>query len=272
MSDSALVAIIVAAAVAAALGGLALVRRFVPVTALKPHTDVAAAIYAALGVVYGVILGQVVVAAWTTFQAAESATVDEASSLVNLTRLADAFPEPARATIRADVFAYGRAVIDDEWPLMERRQAPSPDAAAAMAQLYRDYTTQATGPIGSLQTYAQSMTELDEADDARGARLLASSHGLPDLLWAVLLAAGVVTVAFSYLFGVENGVAQHLMVGALAGVVALLLVLAQALSSPFQAPLRIPPDNYQRVLERAVPIATPSVAAPTPERSSSPGA
>ncbi|HEU0114126.1 MAG TPA: hypothetical protein VFQ80_05595 [Thermomicrobiales bacterium] len=260
MSDSVQIGTIVAGAVAAALVGLAIVRRLVPAAALKPHTDVAAAIYAALGVVYGVILGQVVVAAWSTFQAAESATVAEASSLVNLTRLADAFPEPARSTIRQDVIAYGRAVIQDEWPAMARRAAPSPRAAAAMARLYRDYTAQATGPIGPLQTYAESMTELDEADDARGDRLLASERGLPDLLWAVLLAAGVVTVAFSYLFGVENGVAHHLMVGALAGIVALLLVLAQALSTPFQSPLNISSDDYSRVLERAEPAASAPVA------------
>jgi hypothetical protein len=208
-------------------------------------------------VVYGVILGQVVVAAWSDFQAADSAAVSEASSLVNLTRLADAFPEPARSTIRRDVVAYGHAVVNDEWPLMARRQAPSPRAATAMARLYRDYTAQSTGPIGQLQTFAQSMTELDGADDARGARLLASSHGLPDLLWAVLLAGGAVTIGFSYLFGVENGFVHHLMVAALAGVIALLLALAQALSTPFQAPLNISPDAYLQVMERA------NVASPT---------
>jgi hypothetical protein len=254
----------VAAAILAALTGLAVVRRFVPAAALTPHTDVAAAMYAALGVVYGVILGQVVVAAWSDFQAADAAAVSEASSLVNLTRLADAFPEPARSTIRRDVVAYGRAVVDDEWPLMERQQAPSPIAAAAMAKLYRDYTAQSTGPIGQLQTFAQSMTELDEADDARGDRLLASSHGLPGLLWGVLLAGGVVTVGYSYLFGVKNGFVHHLMVAALAGVIALLLVLAQALSTPFQAPLNISPDTYLRVMERAEAAPPADVGTPVP--------
>jgi hypothetical protein len=100
-------------------------------------------------------------------------------------------------------------------------------------------------------------------DEARGSRLLASQGGMPDHLWAPILTVGAVTIGFAYLFGVDNPLVQHLMVAALAVVIALLLVLAQALSTPFQAPLQISPNDYERVLQRAnysTPVAFPMPA------------
>src|SRR5215212_7330405 len=47
-----------------ALGGLELVERLVPADARRQHNDVAGFIYAALGVIYAVLLALVVIAVW----------------------------------------------------------------------------------------------------------------------------------------------------------------------------------------------------------------
>ena len=253
------VVVTVVGSVVLALAGLVVVRRLVPYAVLTDHTAVASAVYATLGVVYGVILGQLVVAAWDDFEGARSAETAEAASLFDLVRLAEAFPEPQQGELQAAALAYGRAVVNREWAAMAARAAPDPVAAAAMDGLYRRYTGLASGPIGGLAPYAASLGELNDLEDARGERLLASVRGLPELMWVVLIAGGAVTVGFSYLFGVENRVAQAVMVAALAATVALLLALIAALDSPFRDPVRISPDGFARVLERAgaVVSATP---------------
>jgi hypothetical protein len=48
----------------AALAGLELVQRLVPAVSRKQHNDVAGFIYAALGVIYAVVLALVVIAVW----------------------------------------------------------------------------------------------------------------------------------------------------------------------------------------------------------------
>jgi hypothetical protein len=57
-------ALVVCVASLVAVGGLELVRRLVPTETRQKHNDVAGFIYAALGVIYAVLLALVVIAAW----------------------------------------------------------------------------------------------------------------------------------------------------------------------------------------------------------------
>jgi len=259
-ADIEVVAVVVGS-ILLSLAGLAVVRRLVPCEALVDHTAVAGAVYATIAVVYGVILGQLVVAAWDDFEDARGAEIAEAGSLFDLIRLAEAFPAPQRGELQEAALAYGRAVVDREWPAMARGEAPDPAAAAAIDDLYRRYARLAGGPVGGLAPYAASLDELDEMDDARGERILASERGLPGLMWGVLVAGGVLTVGFTYLFGVQNRISHAVMVGALAAIVALLLALVANLDSPFRDPIGLRPAGFERVLERAgesiTPAATP---------------
>jgi hypothetical protein len=50
-----------------ALAGLELVQRLVPAVSRQPHNDVAGFIYAALGVIYAVLLALVVIAVWEEY-------------------------------------------------------------------------------------------------------------------------------------------------------------------------------------------------------------
>ena len=131
---------------------------------------------------------------------------------------------------------------------MARRQAPSSEATDRLLALWRVYDGLAAAPVAESALYAVSLNELDELDDARGRRLLASRRGLPRLMWTTLVAGGVLTVAFAYFFGVENRLAQALMIGMLAATIALLLLLVQSLNAPFRGATRIQPDGFERVL------------------------
>ena len=55
---------VVLTVVVVALLGLAIVRRTVPYDRLAQHTEIAGYVYAVIGVIYAVILAQVVIAAW----------------------------------------------------------------------------------------------------------------------------------------------------------------------------------------------------------------
>jgi hypothetical protein len=54
-----------------ALAGLELVQRLVPASSRQPHNDVAGFIYAALGVIYAVLIALVVIAVWEEYGAAQ---------------------------------------------------------------------------------------------------------------------------------------------------------------------------------------------------------
>lgn len=239
------------ASVVAAVAGALVARRFVSAATLEAHLPAAGAIYATLGVLYAVILGQIVVAAWDRYAAAESAVSNEVGALFSLVRLADALPPGEGEPLQQAAFAYGDAVIDIEWQAMAHGEAPSPAAAEALAAMYRAYGAVAVGPHGANPVVAASLTELDALDDARGDRLLASISGIPPLMWLVLIVGGVVTVAFTYMFSVSNRTAHLLMVVAVAGTLALLLALVEGLNQPFREPMAIAPEGFVTILGNA---------------------
>ncbi len=63
-----------------AVGGLELVQRLVPAGSRQPHNDVAGFIYAALGVIYAVLLALVVIAVWEEYRAASETVEQEANA------------------------------------------------------------------------------------------------------------------------------------------------------------------------------------------------
>lgn len=245
--------IIVTVSVGLALLGQWIVRRRVRHQELSAHTDVAGFIYAALAVIYAVVLALVVIASWEGFGRAREAARGEANAWLDLVRLAESWPPAERQLVESALSAYGQAVVADEWPAMARGELESPAAVERLRAVWRAYgELAATSPdLASGPLFSAAIDELDELDDARGQRQLAARSDLPGVMWAVLVVGGIVTVAFTYLFGVENPVAQGLMLAALTGLIALLLFLIQELSTPFAGSARIGSEAFQRVLRLA---------------------
>ena len=86
--------------------------------------------------------------------------------------------------------------------------------------------------------------------DARRERLLLADHGLPAILWVVLLIGGVVVIGFTYLFGLDSTVIHVLMVAALALIIALVLFTVAELDFPFRGDIRLGPEAMEQVLDR----------------------
>lgn len=107
-----------------ALGGLELVQRLVPADSRQQHNDVAGFIYAALGVIYAVLLALVVIAVWEEYRAADETVEQEANALAEIFWLAHRLPEPEGTHLQELARSYAEEVVDNEWPLMEQGQAP----------------------------------------------------------------------------------------------------------------------------------------------------
>jgi hypothetical protein len=81
----------------------------------------------------------------------------------------------------------------------------------------------------------------------RGARILQSASGLPDAIWIVLVGGAVITVGFTYLFGVRNVLAHAMLTAALTAIIAGSLYLIFDLGTPYSGPLHVEPMPLQTV-------------------------
>jgi hypothetical protein len=241
--------LIVAVAMLIAVGGLVLVQRLVSTEWRKQYNDVAGFIYAVLGVAYAVLLGLMLIAVWEEWNAAEDVTSDEANELAGIFWFAHALPQPQGRHIQELVRSYAQVVVEEEWPLMQQGRA-SPKAWATLDELRGTILGLDPTTGAPLVRYNQVLEQLHGLGDARRERLLAAGEGVPTILWVVLLLGGVITVGFTYLFGLQNTLVHTLMVAALAMIISLSLFTVAALDHPFEGAVRIHPAAFEQVLER----------------------
>jgi hypothetical protein len=239
--------LVVSLFVAGAVGGLVLVQRLVPIERRLAHNDVAGFIYAVLGVAYAVLLGLMVVAVWQDWQAAHDSATQEANELAAVFWLAHGLPEPEGRHIQELARDYARVEVRQEWPLMQHGKT-SPKAYELLDEMRA--SVEALHPTNGAQTvlYDNLLQRLHELGDARRARLLQAEEGLPAILWAVLLVGGVITVGFTYLFGLRSTTVHVLMVAALALIIGLVLFTVAALDYPFRGAIHIGPDAFEQTL------------------------
>jgi Protein of unknown function (DUF4239) len=105
-----------------ALAGFELVQRLVPAASRRQHNDVAGFIYAALGVIYVVLLALVVIAVWEQYGAARETVEQEANAAADIFWLANQLPEHRGTHLQELVRSYAQEVVHTEWPLMEQGQ------------------------------------------------------------------------------------------------------------------------------------------------------
>jgi hypothetical protein len=230
-----------------AVAGLVLVQRLVPPERRVGQNDVAGFIFAVLGVAYAVLLAFVVIAVWEEYKTAQTTAESEAHELAGVYFLASRLPEPERTRIQDLARTYARVVVEEEWPMMERGQT-SPRADSLVRQLTLKILEFDPHTKGEQVLYESGLTQLHDAADARRSRLLEVREGIPELLWVVLVVGGVITVSFTYLFGLKSNVAHALMVAALTLLICGILFTIGEFNYPFSGVVEIRPDAFKEVL------------------------
>jgi hypothetical protein len=243
----------VAGSVGVSLMVLWLVRKLVSHQSLTPHNEVSGFVYAAIGVIYAVLVGFAVITVWEQYRDANTNAVQEASAAADLYRLAGGLPEPTRESVRSAVIAYSSAVIDVEWDAMEEATAPSSETVAQLDALWLAMSQSNPTTPTEVAMLDESLDQLDQLSSHRRQRLIDSDSGLLGVLWAVLIGGAALTVLFPCVFGVENGVLHSLIIATLAATLGLLLFLTFDLNHPYHGDIRVRPEGFMQVLEQFSP-------------------
>jgi ABC-type multidrug transport system fused ATPase/permease subunit len=236
------------ASVATALAGLMLAQRLIPLTVRQTHNATTATIYAALYVMFGVSVGFSLFLVWQQFNTARQITQNEAASVQRLYRLAQRFPEPERDRVQDKAVSYAKGVVEEEWPSMSRGVASQHvgkllEELRRVVQEFEPHTAAAQDTL-----YAEALAELDELEESRQYRLLAVSEGIPYILWVVLVVGGVLTISFTYLFGMESVRLHAVAVAGLTVLVSLILHVIGVLDYPFDSGVRVQPRAFEQFL------------------------
>jgi hypothetical protein len=200
-----------------------------------------------LGVAYAVLLAFVVIAVWQDYETTQTNVESEAHELAGVYFLASQLPEPQRTDVQDLVRSYVRVVVVEEWPMMERGQT-SPRADSLLRRLTLELLKFDPHTEGEQVLYESGLRQLHDAADARRSRLLEVREGIPRLLWVVLVLGGVITVSFTYLFGLKSNLAHALMVAALTLLICGILYTIGEFDNPFSGVVEIRPEAFKEVL------------------------
>ena len=233
----------------ASVAGLILVQRLVPIELRKQHNDVAGFIYAVLGIAYAVLLGLVVVAAWEQYQIANDTTEREANELAELFWLGQRLPPTEGHRLQELTRSYARVVVDEEWPLMARGKS-SPRAWALIDEIRLTVQNLNPDTEAGQVLYEQGLERVHDLADARRDRLVEAKQSIPGILWVVLVTGAIITVGFTYLFGLDDTTTHTLMVALLALIIGLVLFTIGSLEYPFRGDVHLGPDAFELVLKR----------------------
>ena len=243
--------IIVFGAVATSLVALACFHRLLPAELRRAHNDVAGFILAIVGVIYAVLLAFIAVSTWENFNKAQDSVELEADMIDNLYVDSAGLPPELAFFIQQRLREYTRIVVDKEWPAQRAGRInlegwkPLYQLNTAIAKFHSSDGTAAVD--------AEILRTANDLYRARRDRLVASASKIPDIMWAITLLGGALTVGFSFLFGVPDFRIQLLMTGLLAASLALVIVLITAFDCPFRGDLSVSPDVYSRLYERVAP-------------------
>ncbi|MFE7543559.1 bestrophin-like domain [Streptomyces platensis] len=231
----------------------AVVRHRVPRIKQGKQNEIAQFLFPVIAVVYGFLIGFIVLALWGQVNAADQTTRTEGAMAAQLARSRDVFGKAESARIRQSLWAYGRAAAA-EWPSAAAGDT-TPEAENALNRLHRTY--EGIRPRDDTQRafLTSSIASLKELNIARTERLLEArtNIGPPLSLWlAILLTSGLV-LGFSATFGSEQALIHYGMVAAVSVLVATNLFLVTELSYAFLGEFATSPEPLRAVVDALSP-------------------
>jgi hypothetical protein len=224
--------------------GLLVVRKYFDLEKLKSCHEVGGYLLSVVGTMYAVLLGLIVVDAMTKFQTAREVVEQEANSLADVFLLANSFPEEKCHKVRVICNDYVKEVLTDEWPAMAEGKI-STSARKAIVELMKEVMSFEPVSENQKAIYPIAVQEACQVWDFRRARTNMAQHGIPVVEWVVLIIGAIVTIVFTYFFGLSDARAQMAMTAMVSLLISLNMYLVILFGAPFSGDLQVSPDAFR---------------------------
>lgn len=258
--------VVVVASAGLAIAAILLVRRRAPEGSYFNDGDRAAGVFGVLATGFAVLLGLVVVLAFTSYDESRTGAGTEAVTVAQQYEVAHLLPPATGRRLAAELICYGRSVVHQEWPRMQdgtQTDAMNPWGVA----LLRTLRTVDPRTPSEQAAYSKWLDQRLDREAARNARIHGAVGVIPAPLWLVLYLTAALIVGFMLLFADsgEPAFVQAALIGTVVTVMAATLLLIRFLDDPYRPGLgSLQPTAMERTLvlleqeRRVVGDATPS--------------
>ena len=267
---------VILGSVVLSIASLWLVRKFIRVSVLRKHHEMTGHIFAVVGTLNAVLLGMVVVEAQGRFQQARLDEAAEASNIADVRLYAEHLPEPTRSRIDEHVRKYIKIVLEEEWDSPATERQPNIDAIREIHIIWNTVSEFVPANEREQNLHSIMLSELAQSFDLRRIRITTDRHGIPTILWCVMIIGAVITELCSFLFASDSFRLQAFMVSLLAVTLSMSILVVYILGNPYRGEWRIRPEQFMRMannkpfpalkkIEQGAATTPGDVAGPPPE-------
>src|SRR5215208_5847281 len=190
---------IVLACAALAITAILLVRRRAPDGSYFADGDRASGVFGVLATGFAVLLGLVVVLAFTSYDASRTGAETEAITVAQQFEVATLLPSGPGGRLAGELACYARSVVHQEWPRMRAGDQTSETNPWGLAA-FRTLQTVEPRTAAQQAAYGKWLDQRFDRETARNARIHGALGVIPAPLWLVLTASAVMIVAFMLIF------------------------------------------------------------------------
>jgi hypothetical protein len=233
-----------------ALLGLYLFHRFVDVHTRHKDTETVGLTYAIVAVVYAVLIAFIVVDVFEAYAKGDTIATAEANKLSNLMLDSAGLPPQMGEAVRSDIGKYIDVVHKSEWPSQQAGKLSDKvfePGWSVLAQLSTRLASYEPATSGQNVMKAEMLHAVNDLIRARRSRIIAAGEHLPDVVWQILILAGMVAVGYTYLFGAHSFRIHMAITGLISATIALVFVLIITLDYPFRGEVSVSDEAFLTV-------------------------
>ena len=205
--------------------------------------------FAGVGVLYGLLMGLVAVAAWGNFENVDDIASKESAAIAALYRDVSALDQPAKKSLQQELEKYTRYVIEVAWPAHQKGETP-PGGSLILSEFHRHLGNYHPQSIEQQILMTEAVSAFNKLIEVRRARLSAVNTGIPAVFWVTILFGTVFTIALSYFFHVSSFRTHMILTAVYSGFLGSAIFLIVALDHPFRGDFSVSADAYVFLLER----------------------
>jgi hypothetical protein len=215
-------------------------------TPTQDSTRLGLSLFGSIITLSGLLIGFLLNQAQSNFREVQTLVSQEAGRINNLDRLLTRFGDPSIATIRAELFEYMNAIVNDEWALLKNGQG-----STKTHMLWRSISRSlmAIEPQTNRQTamYTDIIKKSEEVAESREARIERANIRLPGLFWVVILICMFALMGINTLFLPSDSffLGLKILPVTLGALISLLVITDQ----PFKGQNSVQPEAFYKIIE-----------------------
>ena len=205
--------------------------------------------FAGVGVLYGLLLGLVAVAAWGNFENVDDIANKESAAIAALYRDVSILDQPAKQALQQELEKYTRHVKEVDWPAHQKGETTS-DGSLILSEFHRHLGNYHPQSIEQQILMTEAVSAFNNLIEIRRARLSAVNTGIPAVFWVTILLGTFFNIGLSFFFHVSSFRTHIVLTTIYAGFLGCAIFLVIALDHPFRGDFSVSPDAYVSLLEK----------------------